>query len=246
MKNIGITGSKGFIGKHLLMELKKRGLTVSVFDLPENDLLDAKENNLKKFVRENGVIVHAAAINRGTDLEVISGSVAATYNLVSAMKKFKSRAKLVFLSSIQAETETLYGQSKKLAEIMLEDFSKQNKSPVSILRLTNVFGEGCKPFYNSVVATFCHQATKGEKLAVDPKSKNRKMNLVYIGDLVKMISDEIFIKRAKNFYFKRVSAKNLITVGDLAKLVISFKNINSSKIKGKFNDDLYKTYLSYK
>ena len=245
MNRIGITGGRGFIGKYLIMELKKQGLNVLTFDLPRNNLLNPKENNLKKFVKENDVIIHAAAVNRGTDLEVISGSVVATYNLISAMIKFKSRAKLIFLSSIQAETGTLYGQSKKLAEIMLENFSARYKIPVSILRLTNVFGEGCKPFYNSAVATFCHQAANGQKLTVDSKSKNRKMNLVYIGDLVKMISEEIFAKRTKNFYFKRVSVKNLITIGDLAKLIMSFKNIDSQKIKGKFNKDLHKTYLSY-
>lgn len=239
---VGITGGKGFVGKHLVVELKKLGLKVSIFDLSQNNLLNPKEKNLRKFIKENNVIVHAAAVNRGTDLEIIGGSVVATYNLVAAMKKHKSRAKLIFLSSIQAEIDTLYGQSKKLSEILIEDFSRQNKSPVAVLRLTNVFGEGCKPFYNSVVATFCHQVANNKKMIVDLKSRNKKMNLIYVKDVIKVIIKEVFTKRKNKFYFKRISSKNEIKVGELAKLIESFK---SKKPKGKFHKDLYKTYLSY-
>lgn len=244
MKYIGITGSKGFIGKHLSAEFKKRGLTIPVFDLPENNLLNPKENNLKKFIKENDIIIHAAAVNRGTDTEVISGSVVAVYNLISAMEKIKSRAKIIFLSSIQVETDTLYGKSKRLAEIMLEDFSNRTKVPVSIFRLTNVFGEGCNPFYNSVVATFCYQIANGKELTIDPESKNKKINLIYIGDIVKIITKEVFIRRKNSFYFNRILSKNEIVVGDLARLIQLFKNIKKLP-KLKFHKDLYKAYLSY-
>ena len=221
----------------------KRNVRLSFFDLQENNLLEPREN-LKKFVRDNNIIIHAAAVNRGPDLEIVAGSVVATYNLISAMRKYKSKAKLIFLSSIQAETETLYGQSKKLAEIILEDFSKRYKISVSIFRLTNVFGEGCKPFYNSVVATFCYQVANNKKLTVDSKSKNKKMNLVYVRDVVKTIAREAFTKRQKLFYFKRVSTKNEIKVGDLAKLIESFK-FGKPRSGSKLEKNLYSTYLSY-
>jgi len=246
MKKIGITGSRGFVGSHLIEALKSRqDVSLSFFDLPEGNLLEPDEK-LGKFVSGKDVVVHAGAVNRGTDTEVIAGSVAATYNLISAIKKTKSRAKLIFLSSIQAETGTLYGQSKKLTEIMLEDFSKERKTPVSIFRLTNVFGQGGRPFYNSVAATFCHQVANGKELIIHPESRNKKLNLIYVKDAVELIVREAFIKRKKPFYFKRVSSKNIISISDLAKLIVSFKNINNPrKLKSKFHKDLYKTYLSY-
>ncbi len=242
---IGITGSKGFIGSHLTRALKNKNHKLSFFDRPKNDLLNPKTSALKKFVLGNDVIIHAAAVNRGTDTEIIAGNVAATYNLISAMEKYKSMAKLIFLSSIQAETETLYGKSKRLAEIILEDFSQRNKIFVSVFRLTNVFGEGCRPFYNSVVATFCYQAANGRELTINRESKNKKINLIYVGNVVKNIIKETLIRRKNPFYLKRIDSKNEISIGNLANLIELFKK-NKFQSKNKFHKDLYKTYLSYK
>ncbi|MDP3015289.1 MAG: NAD-dependent epimerase/dehydratase family protein [bacterium] len=242
MIKTGITGGRGFIGKHLVETFKnKKNIKVFCCDMPDCDIL--KEDSLKEFVKDKNVIIHAAAINRGTDIEVVAGSVVGTYNLISAMEKHKSRAKLIFLSSIQAETDTLYGKSKRLAEIMLEDFSRRTKIPVAIFRLTNVFGEGCKPFYNSVVATFCHQIANNKELTINPESRNKKINLIYVGDVIEIIIEEIKKYRKNPFYFKRVNLKNEISVGNLAKLMQSFKN--KPKLKSKFHKDLYKTYLSH-
>lgn len=240
---IGITGSKGFVGSHIVAVLKNLGVKLSFFDLPKDNLLK-QGKNLENFVKDKDAIIHAAAVNRGTDTEVVSGSVVAVYNLISVMEKVKSRAKIIFLSSIQAETETLYGKSKRLAEIMLEDFSNRKKISATVFRLTNVFGEGCGPFYNSVVATFCHQIANGKELTVNPESRNKKLNLIYVGDVAKIIADEAFIRRKPLFYLKKVESKNEISVGDLAELIKNFKN--KPKLKNKFEKDLYKTYLSYK
>ncbi len=236
---IGITGSRGFIGKNFVKAWSKK-YKLSFFDRPRNNLLNPGANALKKFVLGNNMIVHAAAINRGTDTEVIAGSVAATYNLIAAMEKYKSKAKIIFLSSVQAETDTLYGKSKRLAEIMFEDFSRRIGNQVSIFRLTNVFGEGCRPFYNSVVATFCYQAAKGKKLKVNG---NKKFRFLYVGDAVKTIIKEAKIKRKSRFYLKTISSGNKISISALAKLIISFKN--KPKLKSKFHRNLYKTYLFY-
>src|SRR3989344_8341383 len=234
---IGITGRRGFIGGHITAALKNKGIKITFFDLPNNYLMKTGRN-LENFVKNKDAIIHAAAINRGTDLEIIAGNVAATYNLISAMEKYNSKVKLIYLSSTQAELDTLYGKSKRLAEIMLEDFSKRNKIPVSIFRLINVFGEGCRPFYNSVVATFCYRAAKGKKLKVNG---DKKFKFLYVDDLIKIILKEIIIKRKNLFYFKAISSKNEIAISDLAKLILSFKE-KKLYLKSKFHKDLYKTY----
>ena len=240
---IGITGSSGFVGKHLIKILEdKENVKLYYFDLPKNNLL--KPTFLKNFVSGKDVIVHTAAVNKGSDAEIINGSIVATYNLVSTISKLKIKPKLIFLSSIQAETDTVYGLSKKLTEIMLQSFSKDYKIPISVFRATNIFGENCKPFYNSVIATFCYQVANNKKL--DINNKKKKINFIYVNDLVKIVSKEIFIRRKKLFYFKRVSSNNIITTEKLASLINSFKYIkDSKKLKSKFNKDLYNTYLSY-
>jgi UDP-2-acetamido-2,6-beta-L-arabino-hexul-4-ose reductase len=240
---IGITGSRGFIGQHLIETLQKnKNFELFYCNLPNCNLLNP--SSLEEFVKNKDVIVHLAAVNRGTDTEIVAGTVVATYNLLSIMEKMHSRAKLIFVSSIWAETDTVYGQSKKLAEIMIKDYSTRNKTPATIFRLTNVFGERCKPFYNSVVATFCYQVANNQRLTI--KNGNKKLNFIYVKDLTKLIEKEILTKRKRLFYFKRIVPPNELSVLELAKLIKSFKNLkNKTLLKSKFYRDLYRTYLSY-
>ncbi len=245
MKKIGITGARGFIGLHIIDALKpEKNVKVFSFDLPEGDLLKPGIK-LENFVKNKDVIIHAAAVNRGTDFEIISGNIVSSRNLISAVQKTKSKAKLIFLSSIQAETETIYGKSKKLAEVMFKDFSKRNKNSVVIFRLPNVFGEGCRPFYNSVVATFCHQIANNKKITVHKNSSNKKIKLIYVKNVTESIRNELFKIRKSNFYLKRFFPKNEITVKKLAILIKSFRRINNFKPRSDFEKNLHKTFVYY-
>ncbi len=241
---IGITGSSGFIGKNLARVLEGGGHAVNYFNLSDNNLLKPNPALLKKFIRESDIIIHTAAVNRGTDTEIISGSVVTTYNLIDGLVKNKVGAKIIFLSSIHAESDNVYGRSKKLAEVMLEDFSRRHNNPVTVFRLPNVFGEGGKPFYNSVVHTFCYQVANGQRpnIIIDQKIK-----LIHIDDLIKLIVKEVAVTREKLFYSKTIVAKNEIVVSDLLKLIRSFRKIKSlSKLSNKFHRNLYTTYLYIK
>ncbi|MAG44577.1 hypothetical protein CL633_01680 [bacterium] len=233
---IGITGSKGFIAGHLTNSLRKKsGIKIISLSRPKHDLLTLSSLPIQD------IVVHTVAINRGTDQEIIAGSVVATYNLILAIKKLKNKPKIIFLSSIHAQNDSVYGQSKRLAEIMLKDFSAQHQVPVTIFRITNVFGEHCKPFYNSVVATFCYRITRNKKLEINPSRK--KINFIYVKNLVKIINKEIFTKRKRLFTFKEIRSKNKISIPELAKLISSFKKIK--KLESNFYKNLYKTYLFY-
>lgn len=238
---IGITGNKGFIGSHLAQRLRKENnLKVAGFDLPANLLNPAA---VSRFVKNKDIIIHAAGVNRGTDFEIIKGNLVATYNLLTAISRLKKKPKIIFLSSIHASGDTVFGLAKRLTEIMLTDFSSRQKTPVTIFRFTNIFGEKCRPFYNSVVATFCQQAAGNKPLSV--KNGNNKIRLLYVGDVIKIIQKEIRNKKS-GFKFKIVSSSNEIQILKLAKLIKSFKNLkNHSTLKPKFHKDLYRTYLSY-
>lgn len=243
---VGITGSSGFIARHIIETLKnnKRRVKLSYFDLPDNSILD--QNAVRKFVKGTDVIIHAAAINRGSDTEIIAGSVVGTYNLVTALGGKKKKPRIVFLSSAQAALNNVYGLSKRLSEKILEDFSRRNGAPVTILRLTNVFGEGARPSYNTVVATFCHQVAHGKNLTIHKDSRNKKLHLIYVKDVARIIFSEVFKENKNKFTFREISTNNKITVGRLAKLIQSFKFLkNKVSLKSKFHKDLYKTYLFY-
>jgi UDP-2-acetamido-2,6-beta-L-arabino-hexul-4-ose reductase len=233
---VGITGIKGFIGKSLAEKLTSKNIKVFGFDLPEDNLLDS--SSLKKFLFNKDLVIHAAAVNRGSDTEIISAGVVGTYNLVS-----NSRSRIIFLSSIQAENNTVFGLTKRISEILVEDFSIKNKIPASVFRVPNVFGENCRPFYNSVVATFSYQINRNQKIKIS--KDQRKIPLIYVKDLAEIVVKESLNKR-KGFFFKEITSKNQTTVSELACLLKSFKKIkNKKELKSKFHRDLYQTFLSY-
>jgi UDP-2-acetamido-2,6-beta-L-arabino-hexul-4-ose reductase len=64
---------------------------------------------------------------------------------------------------------------------MLEEWASKNEAKFTGLIIPNVFGPFGNPYYNSVVATFCHQLTHNEtpKIEIDGELK-----LIYISELV--------------------------------------------------------------
>ncbi|MEK7560787.1 MAG: NAD-dependent epimerase/dehydratase family protein [Patescibacteria group bacterium] len=243
--HIGITGSNGFIARHIAETLERgKNVRLHYFDLPKCDLLNM--GDARRFVRGMDAIVHAAAVNRGTDEEIIAGTVVATHNLIRALRDAKSKAKVIFLSSIQAETDTLYGQCKRLGEIMLEDRARRGGHATIVFRLPNVFGEGSRPFYNSAVATFCHQAAKNQPFIIHRDSKDKPLPLIYVKDAARRIADECFRKRSAPFSIARMTPRGSISVGDLAGLIRSFKTMRDpAPLRSKLEKDLYRTYRSF-
>jgi UDP-2-acetamido-2,6-beta-L-arabino-hexul-4-ose reductase len=194
---VGVTGSSGFLGSNLTNVLHQ--LTdFEVTTLKRNSSKKFPEiNELKSFVENLDLIYHIAGVNRGTNEEIFKGNIQATFNLLEAIKKYgNSSPRIIFTSSSQvykkinspgklvtesykAEPATLFGIAKKTAEdlIRLSDFEHV------ILRIANVYGPGCRPEYNSVIATFCHKSANEKQLRIDGDG-HQKRDFVYVEDVV--------------------------------------------------------------
>lgn len=230
-KKVLITGSKGFIGKHIAEALGGK-VEIQECDLPECDLLKPIKGI------DADVVIHVAAIDKVEEWKIVEYNIRIAYNLVSALKESKPR--LIYLSSIHAKNpQNAHGLSKQAIEIILKSYCQEHKIPLTIFRPTNAFGEGCKPFYNSVVATFCYQVANGEK--VRGGGFNKEIILIYVKDLAKIVAKETTEK--KPFCLKEITSGNRITIGQLLKLIRSFKQ--GKKPEGKFQKDLYRTYRTY-
>ena len=173
---------------------------------------------------------------------MVAGSIITTFNLAEAVWANNPKAKIIFTSSVQAENDSVYGRSKRLAENLLEEIAGKHGIKVSIFRLTNVFGEGGRPFYNSVVSTFASEAASGKKLPVnDPK---KTIRLLYVGEVVKELVREVRAKRKQKLFLKRLDSKDEISIGRLAELMEGFAK-DVVKPKTRLEKILYKVYLSY-
>jgi UDP-2-acetamido-2,6-beta-L-arabino-hexul-4-ose reductase len=187
MIKVGITGQSGFIGTHLFnfLSLKKDDISL----IPFKDDYFHNLPLLHSFVQQCDTVVHLAALNRHGDPQVIyDTNISLVKQLIAACDTTNSRPHILFSSSTQEEKDNPYGNSKREGRQLFESWAARNHAQFTGLIIPNVFGPFGHPWYNSVVATFCHQLTHGEVPHIDVDAT---MKLIYVGELVKVIHDKI-------------------------------------------------------
>jgi UDP-2-acetamido-2,6-beta-L-arabino-hexul-4-ose reductase len=241
-RKVVVTGTKGFIGRHLIEALNRRpSIEVRGFDI------DSSPEVLGEALRKTDVVFHLAGVNRPEQVEEYEeGNHLLTKKLCAILEEAGSTPMVVFSSSIQAELNNPYGKSKLRAEQALGDWSKGTGAGVSIFRLKNVFGKWCRPNYNSVVATFCHNIARGLPISLSDPAK--KIELVYIDDVISAFL--ACLDRAPHGCENRdVSPSFGVTLGDLVRQIEMFRDSRHSLLLPDFSDlflkRLYATYISY-
>jgi UDP-2-acetamido-2,6-beta-L-arabino-hexul-4-ose reductase len=245
MKQIVITGARGFVGTNLAAYLSARdGLSVFPFDT-EDSLA-----NLGEWLSQAYVVVHLVGVNRPEKPEDFeSGNADFTQTLVDTIRHSGRRPHILFSSSIQAALDNPYGRSKRHAEQILERFATETGTPVSIFRLKNIFGKWCRPNYNSVTATFCHNIAND--LPIQISDPERELELVYVDDVVEAFIREMEERPERPTVFVEPDPipSYTITLGDLAGRIQFFRQMQESlqipDFSVPFNRQLYATYLSY-
>jgi UDP-2-acetamido-2,6-beta-L-arabino-hexul-4-ose reductase len=240
-----ITGSNGFIGKNLKLHLSEQN-NIEVLCLNRNE--DPYDS--LRLLRDGDFIVHLAGVNRPGDAkEFISGNIDLTRSLCEAMSKTGLKISVIYASSIQADKDSPYGDSKRESEKILTNYGRENSASIYLFRLPNVFGKWCDPNYNSVVATFCYNTAHDLPIRIDdPMSL---LELVYVDDVVECFSHVIHgntsIKDARGF--ELIHPRYLITVGELANQIQVFKKYHATarvdRVGSGLLRALYSTYLSY-
>lgn len=252
MIKIGITGQAGFIGTHLYNFL---GLKKNVERIPFKDEYFENEEQLQKFVNSCDTIVHLAALNRHNDPQLIyNTNIDLVMKLILACEKSNSAPHILFSSSTQEGCDNLYGKSKKDGRLLFENWSKKNNAHFTGLVIPNVFGPFGQPYYNSFIATFCHQLAHNEssKIKID-----REVNLIYIGQLV----DTIYNKIKEHTLMLNINKKNKCEtyyipytstnkVSSILNLLQSYKVNYFEKgiipnLDNTFEKNLFYTFLSY-
>lgn len=189
-----ITGANGFVGKNLTQRLFaiRDCMDKTRPDLQINEIFlctrETSPEALADFCARADFVVHLAGVNRPRNAEEFAaGNTGFTRMLLELLRKNGNRCPVLLASSIQASLTgryagSAYGQSKKAAEELLLSYSRETGADGLIYRLPNLFGKWCRPNYNSVVATFCHNIARELPITVsDPAAE---LELVYIDDLV--------------------------------------------------------------
>lgn len=237
-----ITGAGGFIGKNLIVRLEEQ----AVYEISTFVRSDSDEYLADKLLNVD-MVIHLAGENRPDSPELFNlVNTELTRKIAEILSANSIKIPVIFASSSQATIDNAYGQSKLAAENILQSLSLENGNPVTIYRLPGVFGKWCRPNYNSVVATFCHNIAHGLPLQIS--DENTSLSLVYIDDVVASIHGVIENSQA-GVNYNAVNTEYSITLGDLSSQIKAFNNCRTSLVSERVGVGLvralYATYISY-
>jgi len=244
MIKIGITGSAGFIGSHLYNTI---GLTPDRFERVVFDRNCFEDPNiLDSFVSSCDVIVHLAAMNRHEDPMVIyQTNLNLVSKLVESLKRVGRKVHLLFSSSTQEERANPYGNSKSEGRAQFSAWANETNNCFTGLIIPNVFGPFGQPFYNSVVATFCHQVLR----KITPKiDVDGELKLIYVGELVEKIIECILQKINQHTFL--VAHTATIKVSAILDLLTRFESDYQQNgilpsIQNRFEHQLFNTFRCF-
>ena len=244
-----IAGAGGFLGKNLKLHLAERKDVEVVCFTREHAVA-----RLPDLLEGVDIVFHLAGINRPQDpAEFLSDNVDLTHALCHAVAAVHlttgKKVPVIFTSSTQTERDNAYGDSKKKAENALFALQRAYGVPVHVFRLPNVFGKWCKPNYNSVVATFCHNIARG--LPVQVNDPAAPVTLVYVDDVMKRFVQIMDGADAAvdAVGFSTITPQYTTTVGELARQFQAFKDSRATLMTERVGTGLmralYATYVSY-
>jgi len=239
-----VTGAKGFIGKNLVCALAARRPDDVVLQIDAENTPD----ELARALGEADFVFHLAGVNRPLDeREFQAGNADLTAQICDQLLRLGRPVPLAISSSVQALLENPYGVSKLKAEKAVEAYARKSGAPAMIYRLKNVFGKWCRPNYNSVVATFCHNIARD--LPVTASDPDREIELIHIDDVVSCFLRNMENAAGRGIRYLEVEPVYKTGLGALAELVRSFRGMRGTlhvpDFSGEFARKLYGTYLSY-
>ncbi len=238
---IVITGADGFIGKTLCIRAAE--LNHSVVSFTRGNSL----SDLPAMLAGVEAVIHLAGINRPqNDTEFTTGNANLTQSLCDAIAQLPTKPLLILASSTQAAQDNAYGRSKLQAEQAVRALAANSGVRSHIYRLPNVFGKWCKPNYNSVVATFCHNIAQDLPIQVNDPAK--RLDLVYVDDVVNTFLN-LIVNDQQQSIDPTVQPQYSCTLGDLASYLQAFNASRSTGITEPVGTGLvralYSTYISY-
>lgn len=253
--NLLVTGARGFVGRNLVAQLhniqdgKAKNYAISRQEIKvfEYDI-DSDPAELDVYCKSADFVFNLAGVNRPKDPEeFMKGNFGFASLLLDTLKKHKNSCPVMISSSIQAELDNPYGESKRAGENLLFEYSKETGAKVLVYRFPNLFGKWCRPNYNSAVATFCNNIANDLPIKVNDPSV--VMHLVYIDDVVDELIAALSGREHRNGDYCYVPVEHTKTLGEIVDLIYSFKemprNLNVPDLGDPFVKKLYSTYLSY-
>ena len=120
------------------------------------------------------------------------------------------------------DPKSVFGIAKRSGE----DLLRLSGINGSIVRLSNAYGPLCRPFYNSVISTFCELILSDKEIRVNGDGKQTR-DFIFIEDVVSALSGFIH-HSASGVEIYNLCAGELFSLNDI---IDDLKEISPRKIK---------------
>lgn len=233
-----LTGAGGFLGWHVKLALHANGH--GFVEIPVGDRFDL--DHAVAALGKAQHLIHLAGVNRGTDDEIAQGNRRFAEQLAHALDRSDHRLTTVtYADSTQRTSDNVYGQSKLAAAETLAAAAERAGSEFRDIVLPNLFGEHCRPFYNSVVATFSHLLATGEG---EPSVQvDRELTLLHAQDAADWLIGATDEANHLPGLLRQASVSELLT--RLTSIADTYRKHEFPDLSDDFTRDLFNTYRSY-
>lgn len=162
---IVIAGAGGLLGWHAAVKVhaancaaRFNGLDTPYDLVALNHSGFNNDSSLHAAITGADALLHFAGVNRATDEVIEAANPAIARRIAEACSITGSRPHIIYANSTHAINDTPYGRSKRIAGEILSGIGGR----YSNLVLPHIFGEGARPRYNNVTATFIEAVIAGK------------------------------------------------------------------------------------
>ncbi len=234
---IALTGAGGFLGLHTRALVHSLGGSSEAVGLGEKFAPDQAGASVDGSDR----LIHLAGVNRGSDAEVRDGNLKFAKQLAEVLGAVSSPpTEVVYANSVQAGSGSVYGEAKSEAADLLRVAAESVGAKFTNVLLPNLFGEHGQPFYNSVVATFCHLLQAGELPEV---KDDKELNLLHAQSAAEVLLGTVDVHDMAWLTTRRTVSDILVQLRGIAG---TYRNGDVPSIGSDFDRDLFNTYRSFR
>lgn len=243
---IAISGSSGFIGKHLVELLKnKENIELILIDLSNN--FDLSNSKITEQIDAFDVFIHLAGLSYVPDsykypANFYTTNFETTLNALELCRRYK--AKMIFISSyVYGNPEYLpideghplkpfnpYAQSKIIAEKLCEGFNRDFNVPCYILRPFNIYGKGQNPIF--LIPSIIN-AINQKNFMIQLGDPSPRRDFIHVNDVVKAIEACIYNNTIEYELFNIASGQSF----SVLEITEIFKEITKCNQIIEFNFD---------
>lgn len=231
-KEILITGSSGFVGRHLLNRLAvEEGFKVFLTDKDFTRFFPTSPKSLDW-------LIHLASSHREAEEKLVyEKNELINKKVIKLIAEAGLTPNILFTSSIHEVGDSYYGRSKKEGSNYLQSVCNSWGTQYEKIVFPNLFGPYAKPYHTSVVANFCKDIISEKESYIN----NVEINLMYVQEAIRAIL---------NFKSRQCFETNKIYLPELHRILkrlhlVYTKDPLSLDINSKFEAQLLSTLISY-